>query len=265
MKLTLIDQIKATNPVVLNIANMVTPTDVANGLNVLGASPIMSTASEEASDLVKIAQAVTINIGTVNANSFKQMQAVLMAANGKVPLVLDPVACGASRYRSQVVSQLLADYQFTVIRGNAGEIAHLAGADWQGHGIDAGDGNGDVTAIAKACARKYHCITVLTGATDIITDGDEVNKVPFGTPLFAVHVGTGDMLSSMIGAFCAIEPNTLEAASTACLTFALCGQAAAKTATAPNAWYDALLNQLYTLNHATAQHLQTTLKEAFHA
>lgn len=46
--MSLIAQLRKQNPVVLTVANMVTPADVANGLNVLGASPIMSKAPEEA-------------------------------------------------------------------------------------------------------------------------------------------------------------------------------------------------------------------------
>ena len=228
--MSLIAQLRKQNPVVLTVANMVTPADVANGLNVLGASPIMSKAPEEAEDMVKIAQAVTINLGTVEAAQRKEMLAVMDAAQFlEVPAVFDPVACAGSAYRTQVANELLSKYHFACIRGNAGEIAALAGIDWQSHGIDAGSGDGDLTAIAQKCAQKYQTVVAMTGAVDIITDGQKVIKVPFGSPLFAVHVGTGDMLSSIIAAFIGLGGSGLEAAATACEVFSLAGQAAGMT------------------------------------
>lgn len=244
--MSLITQLRKQNPVVLTVANMVTPADVANGLNVLGASPIMSEAAEEAADMVKIANAVTINLGTVNAAQRLEMLSVLDAAQKlNVPAVFDPVACAASQYRTDVATELLANYHFAAIRGNAGEIASLAGSDWNSRGIDAGEGEGNLEAIAKNCAKKYDTIVVMTGETDIITDGDRVITVPYGSPLFAVHVGTGDMLSSIVAAFIGLGENKLEAAAYAAKLFALAGQAAAKEAKTPSSWFNSFLDNLY--------------------
>ncbi|GHV97201.1 hydroxyethylthiazole kinase [Lactobacillus nasalidis] len=244
--MSLLTQLRQQNPVVLTVANMVTPADVANGLNVLGASPIMSKAVEEAEDMVKLAQAVTINLGTVDAGQRKEMLAVLDAAEKyHVPAVFDPVACAASRYRQETAAELLNTYRFACIRGNAGEIAALAGCDWQSRGIDAGSGTGDLTAIAKKCAAKYQTVVAMTGESDIITDGQELVEIPFGSPLFAVHVGTGDMFSSIIAAFVALGGSPLDAAASACEVFALCGQIAAKEAQTPSRWYELFLDKLY--------------------
>ena len=115
-----------------------------------------------------------------------------------------------------------------MIRGNAGEIAALADVDWQAKGIDAGEGTGDLVAIAQACAQKLNCVVILPGPTDVITDGTRVVKVMNGTPLFQVHVGSGDMLSSIVAAFCAVETDYFEAAQTACLVFAAIGERVAQ-------------------------------------
>lgn len=89
--------IKETNPIVLTVANNVTPADVANGLNALGASPMMSQTPEEADDMVNIAQAAAINLGTLNPHQRGEMEAVMEAAKKyHKPTVLDPVACGAT-------------------------------------------------------------------------------------------------------------------------------------------------------------------------
>lgn len=235
--------IKETNPIVLTVANNVTPADVANGLNALGASPMMSQTPEEADDMVNIAQAAAINLGTLNPHQRGEMEAVMEAAKKyHKPTVLDPVACGATMYRLRVVTELLHQYHFTVIRGNAGEIATLAGVDWQSHGIDAGEGNADLEKVARLAAEKLGSVVVLSGEVDIVTDGTRLARLPYGSPAFKTHVGTGDMLSSLIGAFLATNDDAFDAAVDAVTTFTLCGQAVEDQR--PGNWYPGLLNNL---------------------
>ena len=101
----------------------------------------------------------------------------------------------------------------------------------------------------------------MTGVVDIITDGQKVIKVPFGSPLFAVHVGTGDMLSSIIAAFIGLGGSVLEAAATACEVFALAGQAAAKQTQMPSRWYDMFLDNLYQADDQLIAAWQTELQK----
>lgn len=231
MKIALLDQLREQNPIVFNISNFVTVQDVANGLNALGASPIMSEEVAEADEMVGLAGAVCLNLGAFTLPQVKQITTVGQLANLQhKPLVIDPVAVGAVRFRAQVATELLQTIDPDVIRGNAGEIAALAGLDWQAKGIDAGQGSGDLVTIAQTCARKHHCVVILSGPTDVITDGQRTVQVENGTPLFQTHVGSGDMLSSIVAAFCAVEPDTFEAAQTACLVFAAIGQRVAGTA-----------------------------------
>ncbi len=252
MDLSLLDRLRKENPVVLTVANLVTPMDVATGANLIGASPIMSAAKEEASDMVKLANAVTINLGTVSPSQFAEMRAVMDAANAsQTPAVFDPIACNASSYRMDCAQELLGAYDWTVIRGNAGEIAALAGADWESRGIDAGQGDGDIVEITKKCAKKYHVIAVATGEIDVISDGENVAQIPFGSPLFTVHVGTGDMLSTIIAAFTGITNDFFTAAKTACLTFALAGQKAASHNASPRQWDQRFFDNLYIANAQT--------------
>lgn len=262
LQMDLLNKLRQQNPVVLTVANMVTPSDVANGLNILGASPIMSKAPEEATDMVKIAQAVTINLGTVDQAQHQEMISVMDAAEKlNVPAVFDPVACASSKYRATIANELLNRYSFAVIRGNAGEIAALTGSYWQSHGIDAGKGNGDLASIAKQCARKYQAVVAMTGNTDIITDGQTVTKVPYGSPLFAAHVGTGDMLSSIIAAFISLTDDTLTATTIACQTFALAGEIAAQTAKTPSHWYEQFMDNLYLADKSHVEKWQKLLKK----
>lgn len=230
MKLTLLDQLREQNPIVFNISNFVTVQDVANGLNALGASPIMSEEVAEAGEMVGLAGAVCLNLGAFTVPQVKQITTVGQLANqAHKPLVIDPVAVGAVAYRKQVATELLRTVHPDVIRGNAGEIAALAGLDWQAKGIDAGEGAGDLVTIAQTYAQKQRCVVILSGPTDVITDGTRTVQVENGTPLFQTHVGSGDMLSSIVGAFCAVEDDAFEAAQTACLVFAAIGQLVASS------------------------------------
>ncbi|RRK10933.1 hydroxyethylthiazole kinase [Lactiplantibacillus garii] len=233
MELRLLTALRAQNPIVFNIANFVTVQDVANGLNALGASPIMSAEVQEAETMVQIAGAVCINLGTLTELQIEQMRVVGRLANQyHKPVVLDPVAVGAVPYRKRIAQELLTTFDVAVIRGNAGEIAALADMDWQAKGIDAGTGTGDLISIAKACANRYHCCVILSGPTDVITDGTRVVQVHNGTPLFQLHVGSGDLLSSIVAAFTAISSDTFEVAQTACLVLAASGELVASQLTA---------------------------------
>ena len=225
MELSLLADIRQQNPVVLNISNFVTVQDVANGINAIGASPIMSEEIAETEEMVGISQAVALNLGAFSEPQVAHILKMGQTANAlHKPVIIDPVAVGAVRYRKQVAEELMGQFQVDVIRGNAGEIAALADIAWEAKGIDAGSGSGDLVAIAQAAAQKHHCVVILRGETDIITDGQQVAKVFNGTPLFQLHVGSGDMLSSLVGAFCAVTTDYFEAAQTACLVFAAIGE-----------------------------------------
>ena len=63
----LIAAVRQNHPITFTVANTVTSGKVADALSAIGASPIMSTALEEAADLVAAAHAVTLNIGTPTA------------------------------------------------------------------------------------------------------------------------------------------------------------------------------------------------------
>lgn len=228
METALLQDLRTKQPLVVTYANFVTPNFVANGLNAAGASPIMTQAAEEAEDLVRVAGAVVINLGTINRQHESLVTALCQAANANhVPLVLDPVAVGATDYRFEIASQLLATSKFQVIRGNVGEIAALAGVQWQSKGIDAGLGTAKPAEIAQACAKKYHCVTALSGKFDYIATDKQIVRLDNETPLLPMVVGSGDLLSSLIGAYLACTLDTFEAAQMGCATLACAGQRAA--------------------------------------
>ncbi|GAK47472.1 hydroxyethylthiazole kinase [Secundilactobacillus oryzae JCM 18671] len=248
MKLSLLNELRAQNPIVLNVSNFVTVQDVANGINAIGASPIMSEEIAKTEAMVKMSGAVALNLGAFTQDQVAHVRKMGQLANqyGK-PVILDPVAVGAVAYRLGVAQSLLRDFQVSVIRGNAGEIAALAGIQWAAKGIDAGEGQGDLKAIARSAALKHNCVVILSGPTDFITDGTTVVTVKNGTPLFQLHVGSGDMLSSIVGAFAAVTDDAFEAAQTACLVFGTTGQLVAEAigAELPGTFTVKLMDQLH--------------------
>lgn len=244
LPLNLIEKVRQENPVVLTIANMVTPDKVADGLSAVGASPIMSAEPQEAAEMVALANGITINLGTITNYQEKEIKAVLKSNQNDKPLVLDPVAIGASAYRHSLAMDLLNNYHFTVIRANAGEIASLAGVNWQSHGIDSGSGNGNQEQLAKAVAKKFDCIVILSGKTDIITDGTNSYLNHLTTPNFVKNVGSGDMLSSIIAAYLAVSDHPFLASCVATKVFTAAGVKAAREVTGFGQWQVRLMNEL---------------------
>ncbi len=61
-----LQQIKQQSPLILNITNFVAMQTTANALLALGAAPIMAHAVSELDDLTSIANALVINMGTLD-------------------------------------------------------------------------------------------------------------------------------------------------------------------------------------------------------
>ncbi|KRM24957.1 MULTISPECIES: hydroxyethylthiazole kinase [Limosilactobacillus] len=245
----IIYQLRNQHPIVFTIANTVTSGKVADGLSALGISPIMSFQPTEALELAKLVQAVVINLGTPCQPLEAEFDSGAAAANQLcTPLVLDPVACGSSAYRAHLARQLLSQYDFTIIRGNAGEIAALAGEQWESHGIDAGSGKKNQVDIARRCAHLYHCVVVLSGKEDIITDGTVAYQNRCSTPWLATNVGSGDLLSSTIGALLGIGITPLIAGLVGCRIITTAGTKAAQGANGLGSWQVRFLDALSKLN-----------------
>ena len=200
-------EIRQQNPLVYCITNTVAANFTANGLLAIGASPLMSDEVAEAQQLIDIASALLINIGTVHEATAKAMIVAGKAANEKgIPVVLDPVGVGASSYRQRVVEEILEQVDVQCIRCNVGELAAIAGVHWQSRGVDSGDGEIDVIEVAKLIANAYKTIVFVTGSTDVVTNGREVMEIAGGNERVTEVTATGCLLS----AICASALTTAE-------------------------------------------------------
>lgn len=230
MNFQYLSKIRQQNPLVHNITNLVSAHFTANGLLAIGASPFMSSTLDEMSQVPAIADALVINMGAL---SITQVEAMLVAGKamnelGK-PVVLDPVGAGATAYRQQIAKKLLSEIRFSAIRGNAGEVAFLAGVDWQAKGVDAGCGHADVAMLAKDCANRYGCVVAVSGAVDYVSDGDAVFTINNGTPMFPKITASGCLLAGVCGAFLAVAnpSEALQAVVAASGSYAVAGELAA--------------------------------------
>lgn len=221
--------VRSQSPLVHNITNYVAMNYAANALLAVGASPLMSFYEKEMDEIVSIASAVTINIGCLDDNEIAGMLAAAKAAAkyGK-PWVLDPVGAGASTARTQICKDLIA-LKPTIIRGNASEIACLAGVCVEkSRGVDSSMASDDVVEAAKALAKASGSVVSMSGATDYITDGERVESLKNGDPIMSKVTVMGCSATAVTGAFAAVDSDPLEAALNAMAIWGVAGEKAAK-------------------------------------
>lgn len=244
---TILEKVRRQNPLVHNITNVVVTNFTANGLLALGASPVMAYAAEEVADMAKLAKALVLNIGTLNAQTVESMIIAGKSANeNNVPVIFDPVGAGATPYRTETAQRIIREVNISVIRGNAAEIANVVGESWEIKGVDAGDTKGNVPALAIKAAQKLHCVVVITGKEDVVTDGETTYLIANGHPILTKVTGTGCLLTSVIGAFAGVEKELLQASAAALSFYGIAAEKAAKHTAeqGPGSFQIEFLNQL---------------------
>lgn len=227
---TLLNEIKSKKPLIHHITNYVTVNDCANICLAIGASPVMADAKEEVEDMVSISSALVLNIGTLNKEKIASMVLAGKKANEKgVPVVLDPVGAGATPFRIEMTKLLLKEIRMAVIRGNLSEIMSVAGENAVTKGVDNG-GNLSLEGqidVAKALAKEQKTVVVISGGTDVVTDGEKVTLVKNGDPFMPFITGSGCMSTTLIGAFCGANPEKIyESAAAAMISMGLAGEIA---------------------------------------
>ncbi|PGM61406.1 hydroxyethylthiazole kinase [Bacillus cereus] len=242
-----VELVRESNPLVHNITNVVVTNFTANGLLALGASPVMAYAKEEVAEMASIAGALVLNMGTLRPEEVEAMLLAGKSANtNDVPVLFDPVGAGATSYRTEVARHIPAEINLAIIRGNAAEIANVINEKWEIKGVDAGTGNGNVVSIAKQAADELNTVAVITGQEDIVTDGERTILIRNGHSILTKVTGTGCLLTSVIGAFAAVEKDYVKAAVAALTFYGVAAElAAAQTVEkGPGSFQIEFLNQL---------------------
>ena len=225
--------VRARSPLVHNITNYVTVNDCANMVLACGASPIMADDAAEVEDITSLCAGLNLNIGTLNSRTIPSMLLAGHTAHrlGR-PVVLDPVGAGASHLRTETALRLLREVKPTVIRGNISEIKTLALGSGKTRGVDAdvadavSDGNLDAAvAFVKDFARRSHAIVAVTGAIDLVSDGERCYVIRNGRAEMGKITGTGCQLSALTAAFVTANPgHALDAAAAAVCAMGLAGE-----------------------------------------
>lgn len=248
-------KIRATSPLVHNITNFVVMNNTANGLLALGASPIMAHAGAELEDLLDLASALVLNIGTLSEEwGATMLRAAKYAARKKLPVVVDPVGAGASAMRTQL-SLALIEFagSRTLVRGNASEILAVCGRKGQTHGVDSRDSADQALRAAEDLAAKRNCVVVVSGERDIITNGQSTYLVHGGHPMMQRVTGLGCTASAIVGACAGVTSSLLTAGAAGMAIMSAAGGIAAAKSPGPGSLQVNFLDALYNLSEDDLQ------------
>jgi hydroxyethylthiazole kinase len=245
---TTLRTLRERKPLVHQITNYVVMNETANATLALGALPVMAHAREEVEEMVGLAGALVLNIGTLSAHWVEAMLLAGKAANAAgVPVVLDPVGAGATGLRTQTAKRLLDEVDVAVLRGNQGEVATLVGVDAEVRGVESIGTGSEPADLARAAAETLGVVASVTGPIDHVSNGRSVLAVANGHELLAAVTGTGCMSSALTGCFLAVKGEApVEAAAEALAAFGVAAEDAAQHAEGPGSFhvglYDALAN-----------------------
>lgn len=222
--------VRERSPLVHNITNWVVVNFNANTLLAAGASPVMAHAHEEVADMAGIAQALVLNIGTLDPYWIESMRLALLAATQRgIPVVLDPVGAGATPYRNRSIELLLSTAAPTVVRGNGSEIMSVAGAAVQTRGVDSSAHADTALDAAQALVARTGGVVCVSGPTDHILDAQQRwARLSNGHEWMTRITGVGCSATALIGAFCAVQPDAWRATVAAMALLGVAGEVAAQ-------------------------------------
>lgn len=249
--------VRAQRPLVHSITNLVVMNFNANVLLAMGASPVMAHAHEEVTDMAAIAQALVLNIGTLEPYWIKSMcQALDVATARGIPTVLDPVGAGATPYRNESIQVLMRQAMPGVIRGNASEIMSVAGMAAQTRGVDSGAAVADAVHGARDLAARSGGVVCVSGPVDQVLDASGRHaSLSNGHEWMTRITGVGCSATALVGAFCAVQPDAWRATVSAMAYLGVVGEVATDAVQANGQGVGslqmALLDQLQLLDEAT--------------
>lgn len=219
--------VKQKSPLVHQITNYVTVNDCANITLAVGASPVMADDIGEAAEMASFAQALVINIGTLNARTCVSMLAAGKKARERgIPVILDPVGVGATKLRTDTVKAIITEVGPTVIRGNMSEVKCLAGLEVAIKGVDSVADDTQAAQVASTLARQLNCVIAITGKQDVVSDGKRLALIDNGHVMLSKVTGTGCMTTALVGSFCGATQDNFLGTAAGIMTMGLAGEIA---------------------------------------
>ena len=236
--------VKETVPLTFCITNFVTVTDCANAALAIGGSPIMSNGAEEGGEIVNIANALVINIGTLSKSQNELMRnSANQAKEINKPIIFDPVGAGVSALRNDMTKEIVENYPLALIRGNMSEIKAITqlinlnlneNNDAAGKGVDVAESDiiskdtlENNALIVKQLANELNTVVIASGPIDIISDGNLTFGLENGDEMMPLITGSGCMLTTIIGSYVGAN-DALVGGITACALMAIAGENAAE-------------------------------------
>ena len=238
-----VKNVKENAPLTFCITNFVTVTDCANAALAIGASPIMSNGAEEGGEIVNIASALVINIGTLSKSQNELMRNSANQAKeiGK-PIIFDPVGAGVSGLRNDMTKEIVENYPLALVRGNMSEIKAITQLinldlnetkDAAGKGVDVAESDiiskdtlGANALIVKELAKELNTVVIASGPIDIISNGEKTFGLDNGDEMMPLITGSGCMLTTIIGSYVGAN-DALMGGITACTLMTVAGENAA--------------------------------------
>ncbi|WP_102275489.1 hydroxyethylthiazole kinase [Cytobacillus massiliigabonensis] len=225
--MNLFNNVRGQNPLVHHITNQVTINDCANATLAIGGSPVMATSIEEVEDMVKLANALVINFGTIDDETYAAMVRAGQAANKKgIPVVFDPVGVGATPFRTDRAKDFIELVKVSIVRGNASEVFALIGGKASTRGVDSGTLSIPLKDLAHNAATELQAITVISGKIDTVSNGKELVQIDNGDIWLTRITGTGCMTASLIACFAGVTEDLFSAAIAGMSVMSLAGERA---------------------------------------
>jgi hydroxyethylthiazole kinase len=249
-----LEEVRRQGPLVHNITNYVAMNLTANALLAVGASPVMAHASEEVEDMVNIASALVINIGTLSGPWVQSMlKASLQAEKKGIPIIYDPVGAGATPYRTRTIRELIQAVAPDIVRGNASEIMAIADDTAKTKGVDSAAATDTALDSARSLSKQQKCVVCVSGETDYIVGKKSLAMVKNGHALMPKVTGLGCTASALCGAFAAVNPDYFAATAAAMAVMGITGEIAAEKAQGPASMQMLFLDTLFTLSSEDIQ------------
>ena len=241
-----ISAVRSSAPLVHSITNFVVMNFNANVLLALGAAPVMAHAHEEVADMAGLAQAVVLNIGTLEPAWIEAMRIAQARAHERgIPVVLDPVGAGATAYRNRALNGLIAAHAPTILRGNGSEVMSVAGLAAATRGVDSSASSDDAVTAAQGYARRTGAVVCVSGADDHVVDrAGRWVTLSNGHPWMTRVTGVGCSATAMIGAFAAVQPDAWRATAAAMAYLGVVGEWAVERTQAAGGGVGSLQAQL---------------------
>lgn len=208
----------------------------ANMLLAIGAQPSLTLARGEVADFIAGADALLINLGTLDDRRHTAVDIALDSLAGDpIPWLLDPVFADRSQARSEF-AQGLIDRRPAILRANEREFDAL----------DEARNAGGPDAFASAAG----LVAVRSGRRDTVTDGVQRAVTGNGHEFMSRVTAIGCAGTAVMAAFAALEDDPFVAATGAMIVLGVAGEIAAEKSSGPGTFQANLLDVLYTLDEA---------------